>query len=352
MLNARGIPKTGLLSISAGGTRRQVQLSAIDQPLRFPVKSADEISAVKVDVLDILGRARMPYESKENRVTVSLDNGDAADGLDGLERMELDLIMRPCADPSSPSSNDAARDPGLRHRKELEHSSYLEEHGLVNFMQFLLHSLMQDKPVDPYPFLQKQVAMRMASKGSSSGGYTPATTGGFNNSLNFTAASIAEASEVDTLLQRLSPRAASSAPPEEIMSLEKEALDACQRSRAENQKLREMASQLQSEYEKVMQESRNLHHKVDAKRAAKAEEKARAREQEARAVADEASKKLNEQKGSNGAYKEIERLQEEIAQLARENAKLVADLARGRDMINLIRGDMEEMRRDFGVTSP
>lgn len=47
-------------------------------------------------------------------------------------------------------------------KREAAARDYLEEHGLVGFMQFLMQSLMKDKPADPYLFLQKQVAMRAA----------------------------------------------------------------------------------------------------------------------------------------------------------------------------------------------
>merc|ERR1711981_1088242 len=90
---------------------------------------------------------------------------------------------------------------------------------------------------------------------------------------------------------------------------------------ADNAQLRETAMQMNLEYEKLMKESASLHDKLGAKRAEKKNNRALE------------------------AYKEIEKLQEEVSQLARENAKLVADLARGREMIDQVRQDMIKIRQ-------
>merc|ERR1719272_507041 len=101
--------------------------------------------------------------------------------------------------------------------------------------------------------------------------------------------------------------------PEDVENLEKEAMKASQLMRADNMKLRETAEQMNFEYDKLMTERQGLHGKLDAKRVNK-----------------------------------TEKLQNELALLARENAKLVSDLARGREMVDLVKNDMLEIKRSLG----
>jgi len=334
VLNLRGIPQSGLLSISAGGTRKQVQLSQLDRPLRFP-GNAEDFSSVKVDVLDVLGRGRLPYQANDQMYTVPLDSATGGQA----ESMEVDIRMRPCeGDLLMSLTKEEEEAVGLkRQMREDEANSYLQEHDLVSFMQFLLHGVMQDKPANPYPWLHKQIGMRMNLKsGNQSPSQTSPTTsptGGPPAVPNLTGAkgpflrmpTLQETEMgVTTLLDRVSPSAATGAGPEEIARLEQEAAEAVKRLLEDNAKLRDTAMQMNLEYQKLMQESADLHSKLDAKRTQKKE------------------------KRTQECYMEIERLQDEVNQLARENAKLVADLSRGREMINLVKQDMLEIRRCVG----
>lgn len=335
-MTTRGIPQGGLLSISAGGMRKQVQLSAIDKPLRFASKT-EEITQIKVDVLDVLGRAKIPYQATgEQKYTVPLESTSG----EILQGLEVDIVMRPCdpnSVPLSPSKEELAESRGFR---EAAASGYLEEHGLVNFMQFLLHTLMQDKPANPYPFLQQEVTKRM------SGGLLPPSAqapAGLSISIPENGippiAGIPDASmpllivpgvqdsdqDVNSLLERLTPMGASASKPEEIANLEAEAESARRKLKEDNEQLRATAHEMNLEYERLMRESANLNNQLDAKRALKSKE---ARTQE--------------------AYVQIDKLQDEVKQLARENAELVQKLARGREMIDLVRQDMLEIQRSVG----
>lgn len=333
MLNTRGIPQSGLLSISVGGMRKTHQLSALEEPLRFACKP-DDVLQIKVDVLGVLGRARLPYQVSEQKHTLTLGpgNGDAL----AAQNMEVDLIVRPC-DPDSSSSPSKQSQRESRCHRELKATSYLEEHGLVSFMQFVLDSLMQDKPADPYAFLQKQVGMRVGwpKRDQSVMPSLPTQEPGTDVPIPALQLSSAETerlpmpdvqdtdTEFTSILERLNTPMASvtagteglgnTVTPEDVDNLEKEALKASQLMRADNMKLRETAEQMNFEYEKLMTERQGLHGKLDAKRVNK-----------------------------------TEKLQVELALLARENAKLVSDLARGREMVDLVKNDMLEIRRSLG----
>lgn len=355
MLNMRGIPQSGLLSISAGGMRKQVQVANVDRPLRFP--AVDDMSQIKVDVLGLRGRARLPYEAFEEK-TCTLAVEPIAGEPAPADGMEVDLVVRPCA-PETPLASTEELDARKKLRKEMDANGYLEEHGLLAFVQFLLHSLMQDKPADPYPFLMKQVNMKMAKQGEKSVPTSPAGNGFTLNSgqtlpaLDITSIPVIPdtpgystvpltpvppvqdlENDISGLLERTTRQASKATSAADIASLEQQALEASQRLRADNAKLRETAEQMRLEYEALMQESSDLHNKLNAKRKAK---------QEA-AMAEAASTQTRAQ----AAYVEIEKLQDEVGQLARENAKLVADLSRGREMIDSVRLEMVDIRRTIG----
>merc|ERR1712096_273994 len=154
---------------------------------------------------------------------------------------------------------------------------------------------MHDKPADPYPFLQNQLAMRMsaakaakAATSPTSGAAIPSdgTIPALTTLPLMTVPAVQDSdADVTSLLSTLKPEA-STVTPEDIANLERQALEASQRLREDNEKLRDTAMQMKLEYEKLMQESQQLHTKLDIKRAAKV------RTQE--------------------AYVEIEKLQDEV----------------------------------------
>merc|ERR1719491_1113094 len=222
--------------------RKQVQVANIDRPLRFP--AVDDMSQIKVDVLGVRGRARLPFEAYEKTCTLPVDPVIGEPAL--AEGMEVDLIVRPCA-PDSPSGPTEELDARRKTRKEMEASGYLEEHGLEPLFQFLLHSLMQDKPADPYPFLMKQLNMRMSRQAGKSGPTSPAGAGVILNSgqtlpaLDITSIPIIpdmlgcstvpltpmprvqdSDTDISGLLEHLSPQASLSASAEDISNLEQQ----------------------------------------------------------------------------------------------------------------------------------
>lgn len=350
VLNPRGLPKKAVISISVGGTRRQVPLAGLDRPLRFPGK-AEDVSQIKVDVLNVMGSCRLPYEPSVEKYTVPIESvsGETLENK-ALDSMELDLIVR-CCDPEialTPSKEEAD---ASRKKKEVGASDYLEEHGLVGFMQFLLTTLMQDKPADPYHFLHKQIARRIAAKAGASGE--------------------SDQADVYALLDRLSPKSAAKLyATQDVEGLEREAVQAAHQLRAENASMRQTALELKTEYEKLMQESGSLQNKLDAKRAVSAAStrpgvlpfnryynrflgRQCPRNQwhsihlrfDSYRPPTLSAAELEQEAARNSAASEIQALQDDVGALARENAKLVADLARGREMIETVRNDILDIRR-------
>jgi hypothetical protein len=352
VLNPRGLPQKSVVSISIGGTRRQIPLSGLDRPLRFPGK-VEDVSQIKVDVLNVMGSCRLPYDSSVDKYTVPLDNVSTDPWK--LESpvpntMELDLIVRSC-DPASVTSPSKEETEAHRKKKESASSDYLEEHGLVSFMQFLLTTLMQDKPTDPYHFLHKQIARQIAAKAA-------------NDQFDKTQFGTSGEADVYSMLDRLSPMSAGKCPAEDLERLEREAVQAAQKLRSDNADLRETALQLKDQYELLMKESIGLKGKLDAQRAVNKVStnptllphfdryynrfvgrqcgrdywnSVHQRFPSYRPAAPGAESPL-------AAAMEINGLQDEVASLANENAKLVADLARGREMLETVRKEILGIR--------
>jgi len=157
------IPQNSVISIRAGNTRRQAALSALDRPLKFPNKP-DSCTTFKVDVLDMLGTARLAYHPGEKQYLLELDPVNNGSGKEGSPGMEVAFTVHSADDEKVndvDANNPAKESNAWRHRQELAAKDYLEAHGLLSFMQFLMQSLMKDKPAYPYTFLQKQCAIRM-----------------------------------------------------------------------------------------------------------------------------------------------------------------------------------------------
>jgi len=196
-------------------------------------------------------------------------------------------------------------------KREHEAKGYLEKHGLVSFMQFLMQSLMKDKPGDPYGFLQKQVAMRAAQARLMSQGM--------------------EDNQLNSLLTKLDPDVSGAASPEQLKALEAEALEAGKRLAEDNEKLRGTASDLKAEYDKLLQESMNLRDQhgsmpnLPAVTQTTPNPKTTATEGESQQVS---------------AYREILAVQEEVSELAKENSELVDSLSKMMKQIEAVRGEI------------
>ncbi|CAK0861055.1 unnamed protein product [Prorocentrum cordatum] len=144
----------------------------------------------------------------------------------------------------------AAADEERDRRKEQDARQYLEKHGLTNFMQFLMQSLMKDKPANPYSFLQKQVTKRMVSEVSR-------TIAGDRIDL------LVEDKGLDTLLEKFSSgEVPLEVTPEQLAQLERDAAAAGEQLRADNARLRETAARLKEKYGQLVEETTNLQKQV------------------------------------------------------------------------------------------
>jgi len=271
--DAVGIPKGSELCFRVGGTRRQVYLDNLAKPLKFPCKP-EEIKNIKVDVLTPISHIRIPYDAATKSYEVVLDADDHTGLLKGIELEDMsvtfDVHQANKVDQSFLASDkDLASDKlspdklnsnVYRHRREMESQSYLEEHGLVSFIQYLVHGLMQERPKDPATFLRKQIDMKFPKKVAFNSGYPNVESAQVGRAQS---APIAPQShgpqdkDLEKLLQSTA-KATPSTAPQDLKKLEQQALQASERLREENAKLRETAKELKSEYEGIVQETQEL----------------------------------------------------------------------------------------------
>jgi len=325
VLRHHGIPESSIVSIRAGGTRRQAQLSQLDRPLKFPA-GPESVNTFKIDVLDMLGTARLAYNPSESEYCLTLDPASDA----GPTNMELVFcVRRPGeAGPTSAGAKggDAGGEDGVAavtddeksrdQKKEVAAREYLDKHGLTTFMQFLMQSLMKDKPADPYSFLQKQVTKRMVTE--------------LSRNVAGEKVDVPDDKGLEKLISTFTSRAPASVTPDQLALLEREAAAAGAQLKADNARLRETAEQLKSRYGQLLQETAQLQMQTADEGGA-----APAGPQLPPAVPGESAQLT--------AYREIAHMQDEVSSLAKENADLVAQLATMRSSIDSVRGEIDDL---------
>lgn len=172
--DSTGLPDGYLISIRAGGTRRQAPVP-LSEPLRFPCLPAD-CQHLKVDVLKTLGSGRLDVAGKAElesyRCAITMADGGEAKldvtvredpslcGLRAAELKQLDRSLRrtasfettrTAAEPGSPCSptgaSNTSRDERARVVREVR--DYAREHNLPHLVQEMLQSVLKERPADP-----------------------------------------------------------------------------------------------------------------------------------------------------------------------------------------------------------
>eukprot|EP00747_Dinoflagellata_sp_TGD_P167932 gnl/TRDRNA2_/TRDRNA2_193268_c0_seq1.p1 gnl/TRDRNA2_/TRDRNA2_193268_c0~~gnl/TRDRNA2_/TRDRNA2_193268_c0_seq1.p1 ORF type:complete len:677 (+),score=141.44 gnl/TRDRNA2_/TRDRNA2_193268_c0_seq1:179-2209(+) len=204
------VPDGCLLSLSAGGSRRQAPL-ALKQKFAFGTSAATSASGhsgsgLKAEVLSIRGSARLPSAELKPVLWGYVDDPGASDvGMEGRPatmtvpvqplasdgtqdaEMSVTLSIRPITSKDRLESKSlrggsvTARSGGLlleepqlekwalaatredkamnssrRHHVALEAKAYLEDHRLLSFVEKLLRALVEERPQDPWHYIMSQ----------------------------------------------------------------------------------------------------------------------------------------------------------------------------------------------------
>ncbi|CAK9055902.1 Protein BUD31-like [Durusdinium trenchii] len=274
-----GIPESSILSVRIGSTRRLVHLNQLERPMKFPLRP-EECTSIKVDVMDLSGTARVACQAKTTEYTIPLETTDEVPSATG---MEVTVKLKP------QGADSAAIDEELEKKKEDAAKAYLEKHGLTSFMQFLIQSLMKDKPSDPYAFMQRQVTKRVVAS-QARGTETD--------------------KQLDDILQKLSAEVSESVPAEQLQSLQEQAEAAGAQLRKDNEELRGMLEMLKTRYKVLLQENTELAKQV----------------------------------GEDPSGVDLISMKDDVGGLVNENALLVSELTSMRKKIETMKGQVGQMK--------
>eukprot|EP00931_Biecheleriopsis_adriatica_P024839 TRINITY_DN1537_c0_g2_i1.p1 TRINITY_DN1537_c0_g2~~TRINITY_DN1537_c0_g2_i1.p1 ORF type:complete len:284 (+),score=73.94 TRINITY_DN1537_c0_g2_i1:119-970(+) len=158
----QGVSLDSIISIRAGNTRRQVPLSHADKPFKFPCK-LEECGSIKVDFMHVTATARaVIYAEGEQEFNLKLAPKNGMAQVRELHDSEVSFLVRPAAKTDKTSAGGGLAESQLREsRKKAAAQSterYLEDHGVLTFLQGLLQGIIKDKPADPYNFVAQQFA--------------------------------------------------------------------------------------------------------------------------------------------------------------------------------------------------
>eukprot|EP00435_Cladocopium_sp_Y103_P057107 s1365_g19.t1 len=157
---AAGIPSDAVLSLRLGPTRRQAPLlSALSHPFRFATALDDACQPLCIDVLRPLATAQVAIRAEELRYSLPLDGC--------IEDMAVRLKVKPAKPGKAALDRDVRGGPAEKLSASLKDSTavtrdYLERHKLLQYIQSMLHAVIQAKPHDPFPFMMAQLAAACA----------------------------------------------------------------------------------------------------------------------------------------------------------------------------------------------
>jgi len=147
--DAKGIPDSCIISIRAGATRRQAPLETVrTHPLKFPSPTESCCEPLKIDVLQPIATARLVLHPNKDGYCMVLDSQDESFMQLGLGIHNTNSTDK---EPANTLATTKYQDAATSARE------YLEFHGLLRYVQSLLHAVIQVRPKDPYDFMMKQL---------------------------------------------------------------------------------------------------------------------------------------------------------------------------------------------------
>jgi len=171
--NTDSLPKGSLISVRFGGVRRQAPLDKLkSSTLKFPHSADDCADPLKIEVLQPIGGARLVLQRKEATYKVEL-------GSKGEKEMNIGVQVKHCPSAASASS-PAHLKPALPVKYQdaaVSAREYLEQHGVLRYIQGLLHTIIQVRPKDPFFFMIEQLSAVLPSQPEDLPARTPSEAG-------------------------------------------------------------------------------------------------------------------------------------------------------------------------------
>jgi len=145
-ISKEGVPKEAIISVRAGALRRQAPAS-LNKPFRFSEKEAAGQGLLKFDIFQRIGRGYAVLKPGSDRYKVVLSEEHCMSCEVGIRRLAGgDAVARqPSGEDLSPARDSVT---GVKDAKD-----YLENHGVLAYVQSMLQMLIKEKPADPYKFM-------------------------------------------------------------------------------------------------------------------------------------------------------------------------------------------------------
>lgn len=150
--NSFGLPDDAIVSVRFGTTRRQAPLETVStNPLKFPSTLESICEPLKIDVLAPIATTRLVLFPHAEQYQI---------GFEQAEEMEIGLNIKPStgSDKQDAVSRPTSAMPVKFQDAAASAKDYLEGHGLLRYVQSMLHAVIQVKPKDPYAFMIEQLS--------------------------------------------------------------------------------------------------------------------------------------------------------------------------------------------------
>jgi len=149
VVSKTGIPESAIVSIRAGPVKRQAPATS-DKPFRF-AKGETKDNLLKFDILQVVGTGYAVLKPFEDRYNVSLKDGEMS--------CEVDIkhVGEGGASPAAAAAKqpDAAKPTSTFSVQNAQ--TYLDDHGVLQFIQGMIQALVKERPADPYKYMGRQI---------------------------------------------------------------------------------------------------------------------------------------------------------------------------------------------------
>eukprot|EP00927_Polykrikos_kofoidii_P003040 TRINITY_DN11208_c0_g1_i3.p1 TRINITY_DN11208_c0_g1~~TRINITY_DN11208_c0_g1_i3.p1 ORF type:complete len:1305 (-),score=187.43 TRINITY_DN11208_c0_g1_i3:144-4058(-) len=172
-----------IVSIRLGDTRRQAPLEKLRRhSLKFPASAEACAGPVKLEILQVIASSLLVLRPGEATYQVALTPANSRnDGTAPESTAALNLGLRVQHSNSAALGDDRGAAGGgvnvygLAKYQDAAAAAreYLEKHGLLQYIQALLHAVIQIRPDDPYEFMMQQLGA--AVRGSAKNNGQPST---------------------------------------------------------------------------------------------------------------------------------------------------------------------------------
>lgn len=169
VLESEGLPRGSLLSVRFGGIKRQAPVDKVHtSALKFPCSMESCCDPLKIEVLQPVAAARLVLQHREETYNVGLNpNGTCQESMSvNLQVRSTSAMLPQRPESANPIRSKTTTPSNLRPQSAplkfqdsaISAREYLEVHGLLRYIQGLLHAVIQVRPEDPFQFMIQQLS--------------------------------------------------------------------------------------------------------------------------------------------------------------------------------------------------